>query len=72
MFGVNERSNRQNGTFPGFFVPFAPGYYPWAQGYVRNGDLDNNRKVADARAKLRQRHGNDTRDTAPVSGLRFC
>lgn len=25
-----------------------------AQGYVRNGDLDNNRKVADARAKLRQ------------------
>lgn len=24
------------------------------QGYVRNGDLDNNRKVADARAKLRQ------------------
>ncbi|MER9870271.1 hypothetical protein NKJ35_24390 [Mesorhizobium sp. M0136] len=24
------------------------------QGYVRNGDLDNNRKVAEARAKLRQ------------------
>jgi len=24
------------------------------QGYVRNGDLDNNRKVADARARLRQ------------------
>ncbi|MER9769016.1 hypothetical protein NKJ09_23460 [Mesorhizobium sp. M0189] len=24
------------------------------QGYVRNGDLDNNRKVADARTKLRQ------------------
>jgi hypothetical protein len=24
------------------------------QGYVRNGDLDNNHRVADARAKLRQ------------------